>query len=352
MIVPIVFLFLCLIGFYFSGLTFDFITTEMMFRLSRNLVLVMSLIIPVTTGLGLNFSITVGAMAGQIGLFIILNYGIGGMPGIALAMLISIPFSILFGYLVAQVLNRAKGNEMITSMILGFFANGIYQMVFIILAGRLIPFREHMLMNTGAGLRNTMDLISIRKAFDNFVFGDITNIPIMPLLFSALLFVIMKWFFNTKQGQEMRAVGQDMHVAEVAGINVDWTRTKALILSTVLAAWGQIIFLQNIGTMNTFTNHEQVGLFSVAALLIGGASIDKATWKEAVLGTFLFHLLFLVSPLAGQNLLGDAQIGEYFRVFIAYGVIGLALILYAIEKRRDRERDLLLEPSTSEEVLS
>lgn len=341
MIVPIVFMIICAIGFYFSGLTFDFITTEMIFRLSRNLLLVASLIIPVISGMGLNFGIVIGAMAGQIGLIFIMNFEIGGMLGLFVAMLISIPFSIFFGYLVGLVLNRAKGKEMITSMILGFFANGIYQLVFIILVGRVIPMSNpNMLMESGFGLRNTVDLIEVRKAFDNWIFGGRTNIPVMPLVFSALIFVFIYLFFKTKLGQDMRAIGQDMNVAEVAGIHVDKTRLKAIIISTVLAGWGQIMYLQNLGTLNTYTNHEQVGLFAVAALLIGGATVEKATWKEAVLGTFLFHLLFVVSPLAGQQLMGDAQIGEYFRVFVAYGVIGFALILHAMEKRKRMAQDL------------
>ena len=341
MIVPIVFMIICAIGFYFSGLTFDFITTEMIFRLSRNLLLVASLIITVISGMGLNFGIVIGAMAGQIGLIFIMNFEIGGMLGLFVAMLISIPFSIFFGYLVGLVLNRAKGKEMITSMILGFFANGIYQLVFIILVGRVIPMSNpNMLMESGFGLRNTVDLFEVRKAFDNWIFGGLTNIPVMPLVFSALIFVFIYLFFKTKLGQDMRAIGQDMHVAEVAGIHVDKTRLKAIIISTVLAGWGQIMYLQNLGTLNTYTNHEQVGLFAVAALLIGGATVEKATWKEAVLGTFLFHLLFVVSPLAGQQLMGDAQIGEYFRVFVAYGVIGFALILHAMEKRKRMAQDL------------
>lgn len=340
MIVPIVFVVICAFGFYFSGLTFDFMMSEMIFRLSRNLVLVASLIIPVISGMGLNFGIVIGAMAGQIGLFFIANYGIGGMPGIAVAMLVSTPFAVILGYFVGQVLNRAKGKEMITSMILGFFANGIYQLVFIIMAGRIVPFsNKDLLMDSGFGLKNTIDLAPIRKSFDNFIFGEMTSLPIAPLIFAGLIFILILLFFRTKLGQDMRAIGQNMHVASVAGIHVDKTRLKAIIMSTVLAAWGQIIYLQNLGTLNTYTNHEQVGLFSVAALLIGGASVEKATWKEAILGTFLFHLLFIVSPLAGQNLMGDAQIGEYFRVFVAYGVIGFALILHAMEKRQQALRE-------------
>jgi simple sugar transport system permease protein len=41
-----------------------------------------------------------------------------------------------------------------------------------------------------------------------------------------------------------------------------------------------------------------------------------------------------VSPLAGKALAGDAQIGEYFRVFVAYAVITVALVLHAWQSAR------------------
>ncbi|MDO5726227.1 MAG: ABC transporter permease [Tissierellia bacterium] len=342
MIVPIIFLILCLIGFVFSGLQPSFILNEIIFRLSRNLLLVMSLIIPVLSGMGLNFGIVLGAMAGQVGLIFIINHQIGGITGIIVATLVSTPFAIIFGYFTAKVLNKAKGKEMITSMILGFFANGLYQLVFIMLAGRLIPIKnEKMLMSTGVGLKNTIDLGIIRKSLDGLFFGKYTSIPVMSFVVIIVISFLMYRFLKTKQGQELRAIGQNRHVAGVAGIPVDKTRTLAIIISTVLAAWGQIIYLQNMGTLNTFTNHEQVGLFSVAALLVGGATVDKASWKEAVIGTILFHLLFIISPMAGQNLMGDAQIGEYFRVFVAYGIIGVSLLLHAYEQNKIDNRNRL-----------
>lgn len=339
MIVPIVFMVICAIGFYFSGLPLNFLFNEMTLRLSRNLILIMSLIIPVITGMGLNFGIVLGAMAGQVGLIVIMNYEIGGIGGVLTAMLISTPVAIVLGYLVGKVLNRAKGKEMITSMILGFFANGIYQLVFIVMAGKIIPFsNSKMLMSSGEGLRNTLDLNIIRRAVDDLFFRKFTNFPVFTFLIITLLFVALYFFLKTKLGQEMKAVGQDMHIASISGINVDRTRIIAIIISTVLAGWGQIIYLQNMGTFNTYNNHEQVGLFAVAALLIGGATVNKASWKEALLGTFLFHLLFIVSPLAGKNLMGNAQIGEFFRVFIAYGVIGLALLLHAWETQKTKSQ--------------
>jgi len=137
----------------------------------------------------------------------------------------------------------------------------------------------------------------------------------------------------------MRAVGQDRAVAGAAGIAVEKTRILAIIISTVLAGFGQIIFLQNMGTINTTNSHEQTGLFAIASLLIGGASVTKASIPNVFIGIILFHLLFLVAPLAGKNLVGSAMIGEYFRQFVSYGVIALALVLY--EWKRVAQEDAM-----------
>lgn len=340
MMVPIVFLVISIIGLYFSGLPLNFVMDQMVIRLARNLLLVMSLIIPVISGMGLNFGIVLGAMAGQVGVIFIMNHGFQGLPGFLIAVLISTPIAIFLGYLVGKVLNKAKGKEMITSMILGFFANGVYQLIFIVLIGSIIPFKNTALLTSdGKGLRNTLDLSSIKHALDNAIFAD-SSYPVATFLIIALLFIGLYFFLKTKLGQEMRAIGQSMHISSVAGIDVDKTRILSIMISTVLAAWGQLIYLQNMGTFNTYNNHEQVGLFAVASLLIGGASVNKSSWKEALFGTFLFHFLFIVSPLAGQNIMGDAQIGEYFRVFIAYGVIGFSLILHAWEQNKSKSSPL------------
>ena len=118
------------------------------------------------------------------------------------------------------------------------------------------------------------------------------------------LCVFNNLLLRTKLGQNMRTVGQSRVVANAAGINVDRTRIIAMILSTVLASWGQLIYLQNIGTFATYGAHTQVGTFAIAAILVGGASVQKATNRQAILGVILFHTLFIVAPLAGNELFG------------------------------------------------
>jgi len=155
------------------------------------------------------------------------------------------------------------------------------------------------------------------------------DIPVATYLCIVLLCVFNNMLLGTRLGQNMRTVGNSRVVANVAGINVDKTRIIAMILSTVLACWGQIIYLQNIGTFATYAAHTQVSLFAIAALLVGGASIQKATNSQAIIGVILFHTLFIVAPQAGTRLFRNAQLGEYFRVFVAYGVIAVSLAMHA-----------------------
>ncbi|CAH2214362.1 ABC transporter permease subunit [Tepidibacter aestuarii] len=388
--VTIMFVILCLIGVKYSGQPMIFIVNELIARISRNSFLVISLIIPVLAGMGLNFGIVIGAMAGQIALIAVTHWKIGGIQGFLLCALLTVPIAVLFGYLTGKLLNKTKGQEMIASMILGFFANGLYQLLFLFLIGTLIPMNNPVLvLSGGVGIKNTIDLSGgVKYALDNIVkfpildvivvasiisilyilFKRVKNkkftkkhiinlsiflvvgivsillsqfqpifkmikVPVVTILVVALLCMFNVFIMKTKLGQDFKAVGQDNHVAKVSGIAVDKIRIISIVISTVFAGWGQLIFLQNLGTLNTYGSHEQVGMFAIAALLIGGASVSRATISQAIIGTILFHTLFIVSPQAGKNLLGSAQIGEYFRVFVAYGVIGLSLGLHAWKKQ-------------------
>ena len=417
-IVTFIFIILCILGMIFSQQPLSFIFSELVRRIGRNSFLVLSLIIPVICGMGLNFGIVIGAMAGQISIIMVTNWIIKGAAlasplGLLITFAISTPFAILFGLLSGMLLNKTKGQEMISSMLLGYFANGLYQLLFLFLVGTIIPVNNPVIiLANGVGVKNTIDLTDgLKYTLDNIVsmgfFAFIIALSALAIMYSAyrylktkseefrkkyilhiiiyliiilvavliidplgllsgisssfifqikmiskikiplitLLVILCLCLFNilivkTKAGQDFRSVGQDIHIAEVSGIKVNKVRIKAIIISTVLAAWGQIIFLQNLGTLNTYGSHEQIAMFSIAALLIGGATVSKATVSQALLGTILFHTLFIVSPQAGKNLFGDAQIGEHFRVFIAYGVIGLSLGLHAWKQHSIKKKTL------------
>lgn len=339
--VVIIFLALTILAIPFSGLSVPYIIKEMTDRLGRNSFLVLALILPIFAGMGLNFGMTLGAMSGQIGLIFAIDWNVVGVQGLGFAALVGTPISVLMGYICGVVLNKAKGREMVTGYILAFFINGIYQFVVLYMMGSVIPMRSSaIVLSRGYGVRNTLNLDGVRQSLDNALQLNLGGflIPCATFIVIALLCVFVIWFKKTKLGQDMRAVGHDMHVAEAAGIPVDRTRVIAIIISTVLACYGQIIFLQNMGNMATYNAHDQTSFFAVAALLVGGASVRKASIANVFIGVILLHVLFVVSPRAGQNLFGSAMIGEYFRQFIGYGVIALSLVLYAWRTRKEADR--------------
>ncbi len=157
------------------------------------------------------------------------------------------------------------------------------------------------------------------------------SVRISSMTFAVIYFFALfnNWIVNTRLGQNMRTVGQSRNVATSAGIDVNKTRIIATCISTVLAAWGQLIFLQNLGTFNTVQQQDNVGLYAVAAILVGGANVQKANNKQAIIGVILFHTLFVVAPLAATELVGDSAISEYIRMFFSYGVIAVSLAMHA-----------------------
>ncbi len=451
--VVLLFSLLCIGAIAVSGNPLTFVGGELFTRIGRNGFMVLALLIPVLAGMGLNFGITIGAVAAQISVFWIVYWGFTGINGFLLAVLMTTPIAIVFGWLVGKLFNMMKGSEMIAGMVLGYFAEGLYLLFFLFIIGGIIPVSNDTLIITGGiGVKNTIDLtgnlkysldtvsmltlieimffVTLAVGIIKIIFNKVKNtgVPLMKdlkliigavivyaltfipgiegflstdrllllhgltiglivmvmlqiwkivkfklikkdeefnlskpvsyIIFGGILYaltyikaieavvlsvyipvttylcIVALCMFNnillkTKLGQNMKTVGQSRVVANAAGINVDKTRIIAMILSTVLASWGQLIYLQNIGTFSTYGAHTQVGLFAIAALLVGGASVQKATNKQAIIGVILFHTLFTVAPQAGKQLLNNAQLGEYFRVFVAYGVIAVSLAMHA-----------------------
>ena len=352
--VPIMFIIICAICIPISGFSTSYLINEIITRLGRNAFLILSLLIPIMAGMGLNFGMTLGAMAAEIALIFVSDWQIWGIPGVVLSMIVSIPISVFLGWMCGTILNHAKGREMVTSYIISYFLNGIYQLVVLYMMGSIIPIKHiNIRLPRGYGIRNTVSLLNMRQCLDNALALRIkgVKVPVLTLLIIAAMCLVIVWFRRTKLGQDMRAVGQDMEVARSAGIAVERTRIISIIISTVLAGFGMVIYLQNMGNIATYSSHSQIGMFCIAALLVGGASVDKASIGNVFLGVILFHLMFIVAPKAGAIITGDSMIGEYFRVFVSYAVITVALIMYETKKRSqksDAARRLQIEQEAEE----
>lgn len=324
------FLILSVIGISLANISSNFILGELYSRFVRNGIFVLALIIPIMAGMGINFSITIGAIAAQMAMVIVIDMNLTPVIGFVAAVILSIIFSMIFGNIIGYLLNKAKGKEMIASMVIGFLGTSLFQLVFMVGYGTIIkPFNEETLLTRGIGIKSMLDASHFKEIFKGILpikIGDVYG-SLVPILIVLIIGAIVYFIIKSKTGHHIRAVGADILLSEKLGINVNKIRKTSIVISTVLASLSQLMFIQDLGILNVYTGHLNIDIFSAAAILVGGATLKNASIKNAFLGLFLFHTLFIVSPLAGQNLFQNVAIGEYFRSFLAYGTIVIALVI-------------------------
>jgi simple sugar transport system permease protein len=101
-------------------------------------------------------------------------------------------------------------------------------------------------------------------------------------------------------------------------------KAVGVVLSTVLAAIGIIVYAQSYGFLQLYMAPLMMAFPAVAAILIGGASLQRATIFNVIIGTVLFQTLLTTAlPVTSRVIQGD--ISEVARLIISNGMILYAL---------------------------
>lgn len=316
---------------YGTGLPIGPLVSASLVRVGMNGVLVLAMVPTISAGVGLNFGLPVGVLCGLVGALVSMQLGFQGFAGFWLAILLCLPLAILAGWGYAALLNKVKGQEMMVGTYVGF-SSVAFMCIFWLLA----PFDNPELVWAigGRGLRYTLTLDNhFGKVLNNFLLirlGDL-EIPLGLLGFLGLLCLLVHLFFRTKVGLAVKAAGANPRFAEAAGINPDRTRTVGVILSTVLGAIGIVVYAQSYGFIQLYMAPLMMGFPAVAAILIGGANLQRASIGHVVLGTILFQTLLTIAlPVTSRVIQGD--ISEVARLIISNG-----MILYALTRGDRRE---------------
>lgn len=108
---------------------------------------------------------------------------------------------------------------------------------------------------------------------DRGLYLPIVGVPwVVPLVLLVVgLFTVL--LERTQFGRHMYAVGGNPEAARRAGVGVAQVRTAAFILCSATSALAGIIYLSQLGGMNTNINGGQLMLYAVAAAVIGGTSL-------------------------------------------------------------------------------
>ncbi len=148
---------------------------------------------------------------------------------------------------------------------------------------------------------------------------------LMFLVFAGLWYILR----NTKLGRYAYAIGSNETVARMSGVNVARYKTYVYVFSSLLAGIAGILLMSRIET-GAYTNGESYPLISIAAVVIGGASLrggSGSAWGS------LLGVLMLIMVDTGLGILNVSPLWST-------AVVGALILLAALadaERRKAQE---------------
>lgn len=313
----------------FVGVDLPTQITNIINRFSWNAVLVLAMVPMIHSGCGLNFGLPLAIICGLLGGTLSIQLGFTGAMSFVMAIVIATPFAVLLGGGYGLLLNRIKGGEMMIATYVGFSVMSFFCMMWL-----LLPYSSPTMVYglSGNGLRPTISL----DGFYNQVLARILHIkignieiPTGSLIVFALLAFLMWAFLHTKTGTAMTAVGSNAAFARAAGINVDRVRMLSVIMSTWLGAMGILMYQQGFGFIQLYNAPNNLTMPTVAAILIGGASVNKASIPNVIIGTILFQGIVTMTPTVMNSAI-HMDMSEVIRIIVSQG-----MILYALTRKTE-----------------
>ncbi len=296
-------------------------------RIGMNGIMVLSLVPMIQSGCGLNFGLSIGVIAGLLGATSSIEMGYTGAWGFFFAIVVSQMIGALFGLGYGALLNRVKGGEMMIATYVGFSSVMIMSIAWLCL-----PFTSPVMIwgYGGEGLRTTISVEGFwRHILDDFLALQIADFkfPTGTLLFFLLVSLVIWAFFHLKIGTAMTAVGSNPSYARASGVNVNRMRSVSVIISTMLGAMGIIVYGQSFGFLQLYDGPLFMAFPAVAAILIGGAGVNKASLTNVFIGVALYQGILTMTPLIFNAVL-KLDMSDVIRIIVSNG-----MILYALTRK-------------------
>lgn len=309
----------------FVDVRLDASINDTLVRFGMNGILVLAMVPMIQSGCGLNFGLPLGIIAGLVGAVTSVEFGLTGLPGIFAAMGMSLPLAAVLGFGYGLLLNRVKGEEMVIATYVGFSS-----VAFMCIMWLALPYTSSNMVwgYEGVGLRTT---ISVGDYWQNAIGGiasfeisDMLTVNTGMFLFFFLMCGLMWLFMRTRTGTAMTTVGSNPEFARASGVNINRMRTISVILSTLFGAIGIIMYEQSFGFIQLYMGPFYMAFPAVAAILIGGASVKKASITNVIVGTILFQGILTMTPSVINSML-QTDMSEVIRIIVSNGMILYAL---------------------------
>ncbi|MCL2391639.1 MAG: ABC transporter permease [Oscillospiraceae bacterium] len=289
--------------------------------------LTLAMVPSIQSGTGPNFALPIGLCGGMFAMVAAIQFGFAGVYLLLVAAGIALVMGIIMGYLYGVLMNAVKGSEMAIATYTGFAVTTVFFIVWL-----TVPFDNPFLgWFLGEGLRNTiaLDAVAASQVLDDFLKIELGRLTIPTgTILVFLAFCTLIWlFFRSKTGIAISAVGANPMFARAAGLNVDRSRIIANVISTSLASVGVVVYAQSFGFVQLYDFPLWMAFPAVAAVLVGGATAQRAKVIHVIIGVVLFQGLLTTVPPVFSQLLAGADMTDAARM-----VIQNAIILYALTK--------------------
>lgn len=136
-----------------------------------------------------------------------------------------------------------------------------------------------------------------------YVTGDMTTRIIYfagCIVFCIVLIAILYWFFGTEQGQAIRATGCNPNMARAQGINTDFNKVLALMISNGLVGLCGGLYAQYQGAADVNMGRGAI-VIGLAAVIIGEVLFEKVcagkklafayTLMSVIVGAVMYYIV-------------------------------------------------------------
>ena len=153
------------------------------------------------------------------------------------------------------------------------------------------------------------------------------GVPLLLLIFAALVVTADLVLRHTTFGRHVYAVGGNAEAARRAGIHVTRIRILAFVGGSALAAFGGILAASRLAAVNQSSGSSDTLLMAIAAAVIGGVSLfgGRGRAYAALLG-----ILVIQSITNGMLLL---NVDSSVRYMVTAGVLAVAVAIDSLARR-------------------
>ncbi|MCD7736035.1 MAG: ABC transporter permease [Lachnospiraceae bacterium] len=238
--------------------------------------------------------------------------GLGAMVSTyTMSIGVPVPVSIILALLASMLVGVINGNIIYTTKVPAFIAT----------LGTMTAVRGVAQLITGG-----LIISGLPKSFTAFASGSFLGIPY--LVWTMFIAVAIGQFVlhKTIYGRNLYAVGSNIEVARLSGINVSFHVKSVYVLASTMAGFAGILYASRLsqGLPTTGSGYE---LNAITAAVIGGTSFMGG--EGTVIGT-LFGAVLMTTIDNGGNLLRINQ----FVLNIITGVITVSAVVIDTLRRR------------------